>query len=83
MFGGSDANPSGKSVGKEMAKDENYFYVGGDFKMKLDLSQKTLSMVVDGEKLTIDPNIDPNFQYSPIVVLYRRRGTPEFEVTLL
>ena len=82
MFGGSDANPSGKSVGKEMTKDENYFYVGGDFKMKLDLSQKTLSMVVDGENVTIDPKIG-DFQYSPIVILYRRRGTPEFEVTLL
>ena len=81
MYGGSDHVAFGRTVRKEMAMDGD-FYIGGDFKMEMDVSQKTLSLEVDGEKITIDKKIG-DFQYSPIVILYQENDYPGFELTLL
>ena len=70
MYGGSNHHYGGRSVRQKMARDpfDSDFNIGGDFKMEMDVSQKTLSLEVDGEKITIDANIG-DFQYSPIVTL--------------
>ena len=81
MFGGSNHNPGGRSVRQKMAED-GHFYIGGDFKMELDYSKKTLSLEENGEKVTIDENVG-DFQFSPIIILYKSLSSPFFEVTLL
>ena len=66
-----------------MAKDDDDFYIGGDFKMELDYGKKTLSFEENGEKVIIDANVG-DFQFSPIVILYKAAAySPEFEVPLL
>ena len=83
-YGGSASNPHDRPVRQEdyfMAMDGD-FLVGGDFKMEMDASQKTLSLEVDGEKITIDADIG-DFQYSPIVILYQADDSPGLELTLL
>ena len=81
MLGGSDNIPDGRSVRQTMAKDDG-FYIGGDFTMELDYSKKTFSFEEKREKVIIDSNIG-DFQYSPIVILYKWASSPEFEITLL
>ena len=49
-----------------------------DFSMKLDLSNRSLIMEVDNQKIIIDGNLG-DFDYSPIVIL---SGYDAFEVTL-
>ena len=82
MYSGSDHYPDGRSVRQGMARDGD-FYIGGDFKMELDYGKKTLSFEENGEKVIIDANVG-DFQFSPIVILYKAAAySPEFEVTLL
>ena len=81
MFGGSNHNPGGRSVRQKMAED-GHFYIGGDFKMELDYSKKTLSLEENGEKVTIDENVG-DFQFSPIVILCKDGISPELGVSLL
>ena len=64
VYGGSD--PIRKV--KEVEKDSDGFYPGGDFTMELDLSKRSFVMEINGEKITLDGNIG-DFQYSPIVIL--------------
>ena len=73
VFGGSDPNRTVKQV----ERDSNGFYTGGDFTMELDLSNRSLVMEVDNEKIIIDGNIG-DFDYSPIVISWGG-----IEVTLL
>ena len=73
VYGGSDPKRTVKQVQED--SDE---YVSGDFTMELDLSNRTLVMEVDNEKIIIDSNIG-DFDYSPIVIL--DRFAPE--ITLL
>ena len=82
VYGGSDIHPRGRSVRPPMAKDDGFFYIGGDFKMELDYGKKSLSMVVDEEKITIDENIG-ELQFSPIVILHKlTKGYSEVKVSV-
>ena len=74
VYGGSDPNRTVKQV----EEDSNGFYPGADFIMELDLSNRSLFMEVDNEKIIIDDNLG-DFDYSPIVILSRYAP----EVTLL
>jgi len=64
VYGGSDP----KRTVKEVERDSDGFYPGGDFTMELDLSKRSFVMEINGEKITLDRNIG-DFQYSPIVIL--------------
>ena len=64
MYGGSDP----KRTVKQVERDSNGYVPGGDFTMELDLSNRSLVMVVDNEKILLDDNIG-DFDYSPIVLL--------------
>ena len=74
--GGS--NP-GRTV-KQIQKDSNGYIPGGDYTMELDLSNRSLVMEVNNEKIIIDSNIG-DFDYSPIVMC--RCGWRVPEITLL
>ena len=74
VWGGSDP---GRKV-KEVKKDSDGYYPGGDFSMELDLSNRSLVMEIKNERIILDANLG-DFQYSPFVRLYY--STPE--VTLL
>ena len=64
VFGGSDPKRSVKQV----EYDSNRYFPGGDFTMELDLSNRSLVMEVDNEKIIIDGNRG-DFEYSPIIIL--------------
>ena len=64
VFGGSDP----KRTVKQVQEDSDGYVPGGDFTMELDLSNRSLVMVVDNEKILLDDNIG-DFDYSPIVLL--------------
>ena len=72
--GGSDPDRTVKKV----KRDSEGVIPGGDYKMELDLSAKTFVMELDGERITIDPNLG-DFEFSPIVIL----GKTSPELTLL
>ena len=67
VFGGSDPNRTVEQV----QLDSNYYCPGGDFTMELDLSNRSLIMEVDNQKILLDGNIG-NLEYSPIIILYHR-----------
>ena len=64
VYGGSDPERTVKQV----RTDSDRYHPSGDFTMELDLSNRTLVMEVDNEKIIIDSNIG-DFDYSPIVIL--------------
>ena len=74
VHGGSDPNRTVKKV----QKGSDGHYPGEDFTMELDLSNRTLVMEVDNQKIIIDGNIG-DFDYSPIVILDDKSP----EITLL
>ena len=74
VFGGSDSNRTVKQV----QLDSNRYYPGGDFTVELDLSNRSLVIEVDNEKILLDGNLG-DFEYSPIVIL----GSLAPKVTLL
>ena len=74
VFGGSDP----KRTVKQVQKDSVGNILGGDFTLELDLSNRSLVMVVNNEKITLDGNIG-DFKYSPIVIF----GGDTPEITLL
>ena len=80
-YGGSDHIPKGRSIRPWMARKGDFFN-GGNFKMVLDYAKKTFSLEENGEKVIIDENIG-DFQYSPMVGLFKERTSPEFDITLL
>ena len=64
VWGGSDPN---RKV-KEVDIRSRFFYPGGDFTFELDLSNRSLVMEIDSERIILDANLG-DFQYSPIVLL--------------
>ena len=75
VYGGSDPDRTVKQVEWDPYNNE---YPDADFKMELDLSAKTFVMELDGERITIDPNLG-DFEFSKIVIL----GKTSPELTLL
>ena len=78
VYGGSEP---GRIV-KQVEKDSDGNYPGGDFTMELDLSNRSLVMEVDNKKITIDGNIG-DFEYSPIIILRNKQFYTNLEITLL
>ena len=79
VYGGSDPGTAGRKV-KDVQKDSDGYYPGGDFTFELDLSNRSLVMEIDHERIILDSNLG-DFQYSPFI---RFRGDPdELLVTLL
>ena len=78
VYGGSDPNRTVKKV----QEDSDGNYPGGDFTMELDLSNRSLVMEVDNEKIMIDGNIG-DFEYSPIIILRNKPFYTNLEITLL
>ena len=75
VFGGSDP---GRKV-KEVESDSDGYWPGGDFTFELDLSNRSLIMEIEDERIILDANLG-DFEYSPFVKL-----SPYFtqEITLL
>ena len=75
VYGGSDP----KRKVKQVEKDSDGYYPGGDFTMELDLSNRSLVLEIEDEKIILDANLG-DFEYSPFVIL-----SPSFteQVTLL
>ena len=75
VYGGSD--PERKV--KQVELDSDGFHPGGDFTMELDLSNRSLIMEIEDERIILDGNLG-DFEYSPFVIL-----SPNFteQVTLL
>ena len=78
VYGGSDP---GRTV-KQVQRDSDGYYPGGDVIMELDLLNRSLVMEVYNQKVTIDGNIG-DFEYSPIVIMYGSAGIAAPEVTIL
>ena len=74
VYGGSDP----KRKVKQVEEDSDGYYPGGDFTFELDLSNRSLVMEIDDERIILDANLG-DFQYSPFVRLYSSRS----EVNLL
>ena len=64
VYGGSE--PKRNVI--QVQRDSDGYYLGGDFTMELDLSNRSLVMLINGQKILIDGNIG-DYQYSPIVIL--------------
>ena len=75
VWGGSNPDRKVKQVGR----DSDGYYPGGDFTFELDLSNRSLVMEINDERIIIDANL-ADFEYSPFV-----RLSPRFteQVTLL
>ena len=63
---------------KEVKKDSDGYWAGGDYTFELDLSNRSLVMEIDNERIILDANLG-DFHYSPFV----RLGNLEKEITLL
>jgi len=74
VCGGSDSD---RTV-KQITLDSDGYYPGGDYKLEMDLSAKTFTMELDGERYILDSNLG-DFSFSPIVIL--NEDAPE--ITLL
>ena len=74
VFGGSDPERKVKQV-EETSDGCN---PGGDFTFEMDLSNRSLVMVIDDERIILDANLDGDFEYSPFVRLHSTQ-----KVTLL
>ena len=64
VFGGSDP---GRKV-KQVEEDSDGYYPGGDFTFELDISNRSLVMEIDDERIILDANLG-DLQYSPFVRL--------------
>ena len=73
VYGGSDPKRKLK---------EKISHSGGDFKFELDLSNRSLVMEIDHERIILDANLG-DFQYSPFIRLWGDRDEPPVEVTIL
>ena len=65
VWGGSDL----KRKVKQVEEDSDGYYPGGDFTFELDLSNRSLVMEIDDERIILDANLDGDFQYSPFLRL--------------
>ena len=66
VYGGSDP----KRKVKEVESDSEVYVPGGDFKFELDLSNRSLVMEIDHERIILDANLG-DFQYSPFISIYK------------
>ena len=73
VFGGSDPNRTVKQV----QKDSKGYVPACDYTMEMDLTNRSLVMWINNEKIILDGSIG-DFQFSPIVILREA-----LEVTLL
>ena len=64
VFGGSDPNRTVKQVQRDSDGD----VPACDYTMELDLSNRSLVMWINNEKIILDGNIG-DFQFSPIVMM--------------
>ena len=64
VFGGSD--PGRKVI--EVESDSDGYFPGGNFTFELDLSNRSLIMEIDDERIILDANLG-DLQYSPFVRL--------------
>ena len=78
VYGGSDP---GRTV-KQVQRDSRGYYPGGDYTMELDLSNRSLVMWINNEKIILDGKIG-NFQFSPIVIMCSADPLCAPEITLL
>ena len=67
VYGGSD---TGRTV-KQVQKDSDGYLPGGDYTMELDLSNRSLVMWINNEKIILDGNIG-DLQFSPIVIFVQK-----------
>ena len=77
-YGKVDGGSDPQRTVKQVQLDSNRYFPGGDFIMELDLSNRSLIMEVDNQKILLDGNLG-HFEYSPIVIL----GNSAPKVTLL
>ena len=75
VFGGSK---HGRKV-KQVERDSDKYYPGGDFNFELDLFNRSLAMEIDDERIILDGNLG-DFEYSPFV---RFNRSFKEQVTLL
>ena len=66
VYGGSDP---GRTV-KQVQRDSDGYYPGGDFTFELDLSNRSLFMEIDHERIILDANLG-DFQYSPFLRIWK------------
>ena len=78
VYGGSDPDRKVKDV----EKDSDGYYPGGDFTFELDLSNRSLVMEIDHERIILDANLG-DFQYSPFIRIANWNLHIPLEVTLL
>ena len=78
VWGGSDS----KRKVKQVEEDSDGFYPGGDFIFELDLSNRSLVMEINDEKITIDANLG-DFEYSPFLWMWTYLDKVTVEVTIL
>ena len=78
VYGGSD--PERKV--KELKHDSDGFCPGSDFTFELDLSNRSLVMEIDHERIILDANLG-DFQYSPFIRIANWNLDIPLEVTLL
>ena len=64
VYGGSD--PIRKV--KQAKRGSDGYYPGGDFTFEMDLSNRSLVMEIDDERIILDANL-ADFEYSPFVRL--------------
>ena len=64
VFGGSD--PIRKV--KQVEVDSDGYFPGGDFTFELDVSNRSLVMEIDDERIILDANLG-DFEYSPFLRL--------------
>ena len=74
VYGGSD--PERKV--KQVEYDSDGYWPGGDFTFEMDLSNRSLIMEIEDERIILDANLG-DFEYSPFV----RLRNLEKEITLL
>ena len=84
VYGGSES----ERIVKEVARDYDGHirpFPGGDFALELDLSNKSLVMEIDDERIILDANLG-DFNYSPFLIMWNNSCNSSFdsiEVTIL
>ena len=74
VYGGSDP----KRKVKQVERDSDGYYLGGNYTFELDLSNRSLVMEIEDERIILDANLG-DLQYSPFVKMIYF----EEEITLL
>ena len=84
VYGGSEPR---RKV-KEVARDSDGYikpFPGGDFALEMDLSDQSLVMEIDDERIILDANLG-DFNYSPFLIVWNssyNKSVDAIEVTIL